>query len=235
MTTADPLSLAQAQRLASSADTILLRATRAADLETPIGALLRLDDARRRTRPRPGCRRSSRTPAANPGPRSPRLPGSRRLGVGVFTNTVATATATNVMASMATTARQAAEGDAQARPGATRSGGPATRPVDWAALACTSSSGVTTRGTDANEAGSLELARARSGWPADERRPQALGGSRPAGGGADAGVGAGWWPRWCVGGPSGRRVCRRRGRGSTPTASSITKIVCRVATRAVSR
>ena len=44
MTTADPLSLAQAQRLASSADTVLLRATRAADLETPIGALLRLDD-----------------------------------------------------------------------------------------------------------------------------------------------------------------------------------------------
>ena len=44
MTTADPLSLTQAQRLASTADTILLRATRAADLETPIGALLRLDD-----------------------------------------------------------------------------------------------------------------------------------------------------------------------------------------------
>jgi anthranilate synthase component 1 len=44
MTTADPLSLSQAQRLASSADTILLRATRSADLETPIGALLRLDD-----------------------------------------------------------------------------------------------------------------------------------------------------------------------------------------------
>ena len=44
MTSADPLSLTQAQRLASSADTILLRATRSADLETPIGALLRLDD-----------------------------------------------------------------------------------------------------------------------------------------------------------------------------------------------
>ena len=44
MTSTDPLSLAQTQRLASSADTILLRATRAADLETPIGAFLRLDD-----------------------------------------------------------------------------------------------------------------------------------------------------------------------------------------------
>ena len=44
MTTADPLSLAQAQRLAANADTILLRATRPADLETPIGAFLRLDD-----------------------------------------------------------------------------------------------------------------------------------------------------------------------------------------------
>ena len=44
MTTADPISLAQAQRLAASADTILLRATRPADLETPIGAFLRLDD-----------------------------------------------------------------------------------------------------------------------------------------------------------------------------------------------
>ena len=44
MAAADPLSLTQAQRLASSADTILLRATRSADLETPIGALLRLDD-----------------------------------------------------------------------------------------------------------------------------------------------------------------------------------------------
>ncbi len=44
MTTTDPISLAQAQRLASSADTILVRATRSADLETPIGAFLRLDD-----------------------------------------------------------------------------------------------------------------------------------------------------------------------------------------------
>src|SRR6478735_10959544 len=44
MTTADPISLAQAQRLAANADTILLSATRPADLETPIGAFLRLDD-----------------------------------------------------------------------------------------------------------------------------------------------------------------------------------------------
>jgi anthranilate synthase component 1 len=44
MVTGDPLSLTQAKRLASSADTILLRATRSADLETPIGAFLRLDD-----------------------------------------------------------------------------------------------------------------------------------------------------------------------------------------------
>ena len=44
MTSTDPLSLTQAKRLASSADTLLLRATRAADLETPIGAFLRLDD-----------------------------------------------------------------------------------------------------------------------------------------------------------------------------------------------
>src|SRR4029453_18905139 len=44
MNTADPISLAQAQRLAANADTILLRATRTADLETPIGAFLRLDD-----------------------------------------------------------------------------------------------------------------------------------------------------------------------------------------------
>ncbi len=44
MTTADPISLAQAKRLAANADTILLRATRPADLETPIGAFLRLDD-----------------------------------------------------------------------------------------------------------------------------------------------------------------------------------------------
>jgi anthranilate synthase component 1 len=44
LTSNDPLSLTQAKRLASSADTLLLRATRAADLETPIGAFLRLDD-----------------------------------------------------------------------------------------------------------------------------------------------------------------------------------------------
>ena len=40
----DPLSLTEVKRLASTADTILLRATRTADLETPIGAFLRLDD-----------------------------------------------------------------------------------------------------------------------------------------------------------------------------------------------
>ena len=40
----DPLSLQEARRLASTADTVLLRATRTADLETPIGAFLRLDD-----------------------------------------------------------------------------------------------------------------------------------------------------------------------------------------------
>jgi anthranilate synthase component 1 len=44
MTTTDPLSLTQAKRLAANADTLLLRATRPADLETPIGAFLRLDD-----------------------------------------------------------------------------------------------------------------------------------------------------------------------------------------------
>src|SRR5438477_8089832 len=44
MTTPDPISLAQTRRLAANADTILLRATRPADLETPIGAFLRLDD-----------------------------------------------------------------------------------------------------------------------------------------------------------------------------------------------
>jgi anthranilate synthase component 1 len=42
--TADPISLGQAQRLASNADTLLLRASRPADLDTPIGAFLRLDD-----------------------------------------------------------------------------------------------------------------------------------------------------------------------------------------------
>ncbi len=44
MSIADPLGLAEAKRLATSADTVLLRATRDADLETPIGAFLRLDD-----------------------------------------------------------------------------------------------------------------------------------------------------------------------------------------------
>jgi anthranilate synthase component 1 len=44
MTTSDPLSLTEAKRLAPNADTVLLRATRPADLETPIGAFLRLDD-----------------------------------------------------------------------------------------------------------------------------------------------------------------------------------------------
>src|SRR4030095_4217645 len=44
MTTTDPLSLTEAKRLAPNANTILLRATRPADLETPIGAFLRLDD-----------------------------------------------------------------------------------------------------------------------------------------------------------------------------------------------
>jgi anthranilate synthase component 1 len=42
--TPDPLSLAEAKRLAANADTILLRASRPADLDTPIGAFLRLDD-----------------------------------------------------------------------------------------------------------------------------------------------------------------------------------------------
>jgi anthranilate synthase component 1 len=42
--TADPISLGQAKRLAGNADTLLLRATRPADLDTPIGAFLRLDD-----------------------------------------------------------------------------------------------------------------------------------------------------------------------------------------------
>ncbi len=44
MSTSDPLSFAQARRHAATADTVLLRATRLADLETPIGAFLRLDD-----------------------------------------------------------------------------------------------------------------------------------------------------------------------------------------------
>ena len=40
----DPLSLSEAKRESATADTVLLRATRSADLETPIGAFLRLDD-----------------------------------------------------------------------------------------------------------------------------------------------------------------------------------------------
>jgi len=40
----DPLSLGETKHLAGTADTILVRATRTADLETPIGAFLRLDD-----------------------------------------------------------------------------------------------------------------------------------------------------------------------------------------------
>ncbi len=44
MSTTDPLSLTEARRLLGEADTVLLRATRDADLETPIGAFLRLDD-----------------------------------------------------------------------------------------------------------------------------------------------------------------------------------------------
>ena len=44
MPVTNPLSLGEMRRLASSADTVLLRATRDADLETPIGAFLRLDD-----------------------------------------------------------------------------------------------------------------------------------------------------------------------------------------------
>jgi anthranilate synthase component 1 len=44
MTGSDPLSLTQAKRLVGNADTVLLRATRPADLETPVGAFLRLDD-----------------------------------------------------------------------------------------------------------------------------------------------------------------------------------------------
>src|SRR4051812_43128223 len=42
--TEEPLSRADAKRLAADHDTVLLRATRDADLETPIGAFLALDD-----------------------------------------------------------------------------------------------------------------------------------------------------------------------------------------------
>jgi anthranilate synthase component 1 len=44
MSTQHSLSLGEVKRLAGSADTIRLRASRDADLETPIGAFLRLDD-----------------------------------------------------------------------------------------------------------------------------------------------------------------------------------------------
>ena len=44
MSSQHPLSLGEVKRLAGSADTIRLRAVRDADLETPIGAFLRLDD-----------------------------------------------------------------------------------------------------------------------------------------------------------------------------------------------
>ncbi len=44
MSITDPLSLGEAKRLAPNADTVLLHATRPADLETPIGAFMRLDD-----------------------------------------------------------------------------------------------------------------------------------------------------------------------------------------------
>jgi anthranilate synthase component 1 len=40
----EPLSLAEAKRLSADYDTVLLRATRDADLETPIGAFLAIDD-----------------------------------------------------------------------------------------------------------------------------------------------------------------------------------------------
>ena len=42
--TEQPISLTEARRLAADYDTVLLRATRDADLETPIGAFLALDD-----------------------------------------------------------------------------------------------------------------------------------------------------------------------------------------------
>ena len=44
MSLMSPLSLAEARRLAAGADTILLRASREADLETPVGAFLAIDD-----------------------------------------------------------------------------------------------------------------------------------------------------------------------------------------------
>ena len=44
MAVTDPLSLREVRQLSGSADTILLTATRNADLETPIGAFMRFDD-----------------------------------------------------------------------------------------------------------------------------------------------------------------------------------------------
>ena len=44
MALTDPLSLREVRRVSGSADTILLTATRNADLETPIGAFMRFDD-----------------------------------------------------------------------------------------------------------------------------------------------------------------------------------------------
>jgi anthranilate synthase component 1 len=44
MPVTNPLSLGEVRRLAAGADTVLLRAERDADLETPIGAFMRLDD-----------------------------------------------------------------------------------------------------------------------------------------------------------------------------------------------
>ena len=67
MTTTDPLSLTEAKRLAPNADTILLRATRPADLETPIGAFLRLDDGN----PGQGDLDGPGGPAPDRSPRSP--------------------------------------------------------------------------------------------------------------------------------------------------------------------
>jgi anthranilate synthase component 1 len=44
MTMTSPLSLTEVKRLAGNADTVLLRVSRDADLETPVGAFLRMDD-----------------------------------------------------------------------------------------------------------------------------------------------------------------------------------------------
>ena len=66
----DPLSLTETKRLAGTADTILLRATRTADLETPIGAFLRLDDG-------VDARLPARVGRGRRAPRSLQLPGHR--------------------------------------------------------------------------------------------------------------------------------------------------------------